>query len=175
LGLGTNPDETMSSGGGTGNKSVKVQYPDSTDNRQIHSYEVLVDPAYRIDIAVEDAEFYATLKKHLEAGTSYYPPSMGISEYIAGVEYHGEFEPKRAEAGGSVSVDSVVPDVVDDVVPSPGSTHRVERMPGAMEAHDGGRRTTEFIDYAFAESGSVTVTTEEATPVVLDGRTVLFH
>jgi CRISPR-associated protein Cas5h len=175
LGLGTNPNETMSSAGGTGNKSVKVQYPDSTDNRQIHSYEVLVDPAYRIDIAVEDAEFYTTLKEHLEAGTSYYPPSMGLSEYIASVEYHGEFELERIEADGNVSIKSVVPDVVNDVVPSPDATHRVERMPGAMEAHDGGRRTTEFIDYAFAESGSLTVTAEEATPVVLDGRTVLFH
>jgi CRISPR-associated protein Cas5h len=175
LGLGTNPNESMSSAGGTGNKSVKVQYPDSTDNRQIHSYEVLVNPVYRIDVAVEDPEFYAALKEHLEAGKSYYPPSLGLSEYLASVEYHGEFEPTHLEGTEGVSVESVVPDIVDDIVPTPGSTHRVERMPGVMEAHDGGRRTTEFIDYAFTESGTLKINTDTGTPVELDGRVVLFH
>jgi CRISPR-associated protein Cas5h len=175
LGLGTNPDETMETAGGTGQKSVKVRYPDSTDNRQIHSYEILVDPAYRIDVAVEDEEFYTALKAHLEAGTSYYPPSMGLSEYLASVEYHGEFEPTPVEFDDSVNIESVVPEIVDDVVPSADSAHRVERMPGFMEAHDGGRRTTEFTDYAFVNSGSVAVNTTEATPVEINNRTVLFH
>jgi CRISPR-associated protein Cas5h len=175
LGLGTNPDETMETAGGTGQKSVKVRYPDSTDNRQIHSYEVLVNPAYRIDVAVEDGKFYSALKTHLETGTSYYPPSMGLSEYLASVEYHGEFEPTPVEFDNSVSVESVVPEVVDDVVPSADSTHRVERMPGFMEAHDGGRRTTEFTDYAFTASDQIVVNTAEMTPVEVDDRTVLFH
>lgn len=175
LGLGTNPNETMETAGGTGQKSVKVRYPDSTDNRQIHSYEVLVNPAYRIGVAVEDEEFYTALKTHLEAGTSYYPPSMGLSEYLASVEYHGEFEPASVEFGDTVSVESVVPEAVDDVVPSADSTHRVERMPGFMEAHDGGRRTTEFTDYAFADSGPIVVDTTEMVPVEIDDRTVLFH
>lgn len=175
LGVGTNPNETMETAGGTGQKSVKVRYPDSTDNRQIHSYEVLVNPAYRIDIAVEDKEFYTALKTHLEAGTSYYPPSMGLSEYLASVEYHGEFEPIPIESDDSVSVESVVPELVDGVVPSADTTHRVERMPSFMEAHDGGRRTTEFTDYAFANSGSITINTSEAVPVTIDNRTVLFH
>jgi CRISPR-associated protein Cas5h len=175
LGLGTNPDETMETAGGTGQKSVKVRYPDSTDNRQIHSYEVLVNPAYRIDVAVEDGKFYSALKTHLETGTSYYPPSMGLSEYLASVEYHGEFKPTTVESGDSVSVESVVPEVVDDVVPSADSTHRVERMPGFMEAHDGGRRTTEFTDYAFTASDQIVVNTAEMTPVEVDDRTVLFH
>jgi CRISPR-associated protein Cas5h len=175
LGLGTNPDETMETAGGTGQKSVKVRYPDSTDNRQIHSYEVLVNPVYRIDVAVEDEEFYSALKTHLEAGTSYYPPSMGLSEYLASVEYHGEFEPTTVASDDSVSVESVVPEVVDDVVPSVDSTHRVERMPGFMEAHDGGRRTTEFTDYAFTASDQIVVNTAEMTPVEVDDRTVLFH
>jgi CRISPR-associated protein Cas5h len=175
LGLGTNPDETMETAGGTGQKSVKVRYPDSTDNRQIHSYEVLVNPAYRIDVAVEDGKFYSALKTHLETGTSYYPPSMGLSEYLASVEYHGEFKPTTVESGDSVSVESVVPEVVDDVVPSADSTHRVERMPGFMEAHDGGRRTTEFTDYAFTASDQIVVNTAETTPVEVDDRTVLFH
>lgn len=175
LGLGTNPDETMETAGGTGQKSVKVRYPDSTDNRQIHSYEVIVGPAYRIDVAVEDEEFYTALKAHLEAGTSYYPPSMGLSEYLVSVEYHGEFEPTPIESDDSVGIESVVPEVVDDVVPSADSTHRVERMPAFMEAHDGGRRTTEFIDYAFADSGPIDINTDEAVPVKIDNRTVLFH
>lgn len=174
LGLGTNPNETMESAGGSGQKSVKVYYPDSTDNRQIHTYEVLVKPTYRIDIAVEDSEFYSVLKGHLEEGTSYYPPSMGLSEYLASVEYHGEFEPTRQISDDPVSVQSAVPDAVGDIVPTAGSSHRVERMPAFMEAHDGGRRTTSFSDYAFAED-TVTVQPESCTATSVDSRTVVFH
>jgi hypothetical protein len=48
-------------------------------------------------------------------------------------------------------------------------------MPGFMEAHDGGRRTTEFTDYAFTASDQIVVNTAEMTPVEVDDRTVLFH
>jgi CRISPR-associated protein Cas5h len=173
LGLGTNPDETMESAGGTGRKSVKVQYPDSTDNRQIHTYEVLVDPSYRIDVAVEDAEFYGVLKSHLQKGTSYYPPSMGLSEYLASIEYHGEFEPSRTEAD-LVSIRSAIPNGVEDIVPTTETSHRVERMPAFMEAHDGGRRTTAFADYAFAEK-PIDVRPGNWSPATVDSRNVAFH
>jgi len=176
LGLGTNPNETMDSAGGTGQKTVKVRFPDSTDNRQIHSYELLVNPAYRIDVAVEDPEFYGALKQHLERGTSYYPPSMGLSEFLAWVEYHGEFDVETAESNDSVTIQSAVPDGIEETVPKAGTSYSIERVPGFMEATGSGRRTTGYVDLAFAPDPSegVEVVPQTVTPARVDGRTVVF-
>jgi CRISPR-associated protein Cas5h len=179
LGLGTHPGETMVSTGGSGQKTIKVKYPDSTDNRQIHSYELLVDPAYRIDVAVEDERFYSALKHRLETGTSFYPPSMGLSEYLAWTEAVGEsgefeYRPESIVAENSVDVDSAVPDGVDGIVPRAGVTYEVERVPGYMKAHDGGRRTTGFIDYAFAD-GPLQVQSDSVRSAEIDGHVVAFE
>ena len=179
LGLGTHPGETMVSTGGSGQKTIKVKYPDSTDNRQIHSYELLVDPAYRIDVAVEDERFYSALKHRLETGTSFYPPSMGLSEYLAWTEAVGEsgefeYRPESIMAENSVDVDSAVPDGVDGIVPQAGITYEVERVPGYMEAHEGGRRTTGFIDYAFAD-GPLQVQSDSVRSAEIDGYIVAFE
>lgn len=176
LGLGTNPDETMDAAGGTGQKTVKVTFPDSTDNRQIHSYELLVRPAYRIDVAVEDAEFYAALKEHLERGTSYYPPSMGLSEHLAWIEYHGEFEVDPVDAADPVAVQSAVPDGIEETVPKAGTSYNIERVPGFMDATEHGRRTTSYVDFAFAPDPdeAVELVPQSVTPASIDGRTVVF-
>jgi CRISPR-associated protein Cas5h len=204
LGLGTNPGETFSDAGGSGKKTIKVRFPDSTDNRQIHSYELLVDPAYRIDLAVEDAEFYGALKDRLETGTSYYPPSMGLSEYLAWIEPVGsgdepvspddepvdpgdepvgpdnqttfEFEPKRC-TGETVAVDGAVPEATSEIVPRAGETYRTERMPAFMEADSGGRSTTGYANYAFRlrEDEQIELRPDSATPVEVGGQTVVFH
>jgi len=176
LGLGTNPNETMDSAGGTGRKTVKVSFPDSTDNRQIHSYELLVNPAYRVDVAVEDAEFYGALKQHLERGTSYYPPSMGLSEFLAWITYHGEFDVEPVESDGPVSIESAVPDGIDAAVPTAGTSYAVERVPGYMEATGDGRRTTGYVDFAFAPEPheDVQIVPEMIAPARVDGRTVVF-
>ena len=180
LGLGTNPDETFDSAGGSGRKTVKVNFPDSTDNRQIHSYEYVVDPAYRIYVAVEDADFHAALEHHLERGTSYYPPSLGLSELLARVETPEsgvEQEVTSISADGSrVTVDSAIPDAVETVVPSPGTPHHVERLPAAMEADGRNRRTTEFVDYAFTADDDPLESTGDGLALgEVDGRTVAFY
>lgn len=179
LGLGTHPGETMANAGGSGRKTIRVKYPDSTDNRQIHSYELLVKPAYRIDVAVEDDRFYSVLKHRLETGTSFYPPSMGLSEFLAWTEPAGdderfEYRPELAEIEGSIRIDSAVPDGIDEIVPQPGVTYDVERVPGYMEAHDGGRRTTGFVDYAFARE-PLQIRPETVSPVDVNGHAVVFE
>lgn len=179
LGLGTHPGETMVSTGGSGQKTIKVKYPDSTDNRQIHSYELLVEPAYRIDVGVEDKRFYSALKHRLEMGTSFYPPSMGLSEYLAWTEAIGEsdrfeYRPGRVETESPVDVDSAVPNGVDGIVPQAGVRYEVERVPGYMEAHNGGRRTTGFIDYAFADE-SLQIQSDSIQAAEIDGHVVVFE
>lgn len=179
LGLGTNPDETFDSAGGTGQKTVKVLFPDSTDNRQIHSYEYLVDPAYRLYVAVEDESFHTALKHHLGRGTSYYPPSLGLSELLASIEtpdagVEREVTPISVD-DATVTVDSAIPGPVETVVPSEGTPHHVERLPAAMEADGRNRRTTEFVDYAFTADGGLETTGDGLSLGQVDGRTVAFY
>lgn len=175
LGLGTHPGETMEDAGGTGRNTVKVKYPDSTDNRQIHSYELVVDPAYRIDVAVEDQRFYGVLKARLESGTSYYPPSMGLSEYIAWIEDVVEVtDIDRAPTDEELAVDSAVPDGVDDIVPRRGVNYQVEQVPAFMAADGRGRTTTGFVDYAFSDDGTIPLRPDVTTPARIGDRVVVF-
>jgi CRISPR-associated protein Cas5h len=183
LGLGTNPGETFASAGGSGQKTIRVNYPDSTDNRQIHSYELLVDPAYRVDVAVEDPEFYGTLRRRLETGTSYYTPSMGLSEYLAwiepiesGDEPRWEFGPER-DTDGTVAVDSAVVEGTSEIVPTSGETYRTERMPAFMEADANGRRTTGYSNYAFRlrETDQIELRPNSVMPATVGTETVVFH
>lgn len=180
LGLGTNPSETFDSAGGSGKKTVAVKFPDSTDNRQIHSYEYVVNPAYRLYIAVENEDFHAALKHHLERGTSYYPPSLGLSELLARVETPDsgvEQEVAAVSASeSSVAVDSAIPDAVETILPSPGTPHHVERLPAAMESDGRNRRTTEFVDYAFtADAEPLESTGKDIALGEVNGRTLAFY
>jgi CRISPR-associated protein Cas5h len=174
LGLSTNPDEHFESAGGTGQKTVQIRYPDSTLNRQLHSYELLVNPAYRIDVAVEDEAFYRALADRLAKGTTHYPLSMGLSEYLAWIEFHGEFtvEPRDGEI---VEVDSAIPAGTESVVPREGVRTHVERMPVFMQADEHGRHTTGFGEYTFTtdESG-IEIRSDEITPVRVGDRSVVF-
>ncbi|SHH65753.1 type I-B CRISPR-associated protein Cas5b [Halobaculum gomorrense] len=186
LGLGTNPSETYDRAGGTGQTTVQVEFPDSTDNRQIHSYEYVVDPTYRVYIATEDEEFYRDLRTHLERGTSHYTPTLGLSELLATVSVPewttgGEttVEPVNpAELGSTAVIDSALPVAVDSVVPKPGTSHHVERLPAFMEADGGYRRTTGFADYAFTTGEELEVRAAGLKDVALgrlDGRTIAFY
>ena len=67
-----------------------------------------------------------------------------------------------------------MPDGIDEIVPQAGVTYAVERVPGYMEAHDGGRRTTGFIDYAFAAE-SLQLRPETVSPVEMDGHVAAFE
>ncbi len=175
LGLGTHPGETFTSAGGTGNKTIQVQYPDSTANRQLHSYHYLVDPVYRINVAVEDPIFYGTLRDRLENGESYYTPSMGLSELLMNVTFHSEQKTVPINASTSV-VDSVLPDAIEAIIPSPGQSYAVENVPGFMTTDETGRHTTGLIDYAFVEDSSrLEVSTNKVTPVNVGDRTVVFR
>ncbi|WP_435179815.1 type I-B CRISPR-associated protein Cas5b [Halorussus sp. AFM4] len=180
LGVGTNPDETFDSVGKTRGKGISVSFPDTTDNRQIHSYEYVVDPAYRLYVGVEDADFHAALKHHLECGTSYYPPSLGLSELLARVEtpdagVEHEVTPVSAD-DSPVTVDSAIPEAVETVVPRAGTPHHVERLPAAMEADGRNRRTTEFVDYAFTADDDPLESTGDGLALgEVGGRTVAFY
>lgn len=157
---------------------ISVKLPDPSKHRQQHNYEVLVDPAYRIDLWLADEDWYDELRTRLESGTSHYVPSLGLSEHLAEIEYHGEFEVSEGPSGDEVTVDSAVPDASDQVVPDPGVQWQMEQSPAFMTADDGGRRTTAFTTYAYnpdvdgPQDGSLIVRDVAASTV--DSRTVMF-
>lgn len=156
---------------------VSITYPDPNADRQRANYEVLVDPAYRIDVWLDDADAYTALQSMLEDGKSYYAPSLGLSEHLAEIEYHGEMEVSPLEASGPTTVDSAIPDA-DGVIPDAGVTYGTERSPGYMTATTGpgeftGRKTTGFLTYTYSPDGEALEVTGVETYEV-DGRTVVF-
>lgn len=164
-------DENLKSLNGRGKISVKL--PDPTDLRQQHNYEVLVDPAYRIDVSLADEERYRELRETLSAGKSHYVPSLGLSEYLAELEYHGESTIEDGPDDGVVAVDSAVPNAVDDVVLDRKTRCGIEESPAFMAADASGRTTTAFTEYVYnPDADPLTVRDVDAS--VVDGRTVVF-
>jgi len=154
---------------------ISVKLPDPTKLRQQHNYEVLVAPAYRIDVALDDRGRYEQLRGLLAAGKSHYVPSLGLSEHLAEIEYHGEFNvgPVNFPDDGSIEVDSTVPGGFEDVLMKEGRRCQVEESPAFMESDENGRSTTAFTTYAFNPDGGSLVVTEAPASTV-DGRTVVF-
>lgn len=153
---------------------ISVKLPDPMKLRQQHNYEVLVDPAYRIDVALADRERHEELREMLAAGKSHYVPSLGLSEHLAEIDYHGEFDVEPATVSESgLDVDSIVPGGFEDVLMEPDRRCQVEESPAFMKRDENGRSTTAFTTYAFnPDSGPLTVT--DATASTVGDRTVVF-
>lgn len=153
-------------------RKLQVGLPNPSKPRQQHNYEVLVDPAYRIDLWMSDDHLNSRLREMLSRGESHYVPSLGLSEHLATVRYDGEHEVGPGP-DGLVDVDSVVPEYVDSIIPDRASRYELERWPAYMESDEGGRKTTGYASVAYnPDGGSLTVDGIEAARV--DGRTVLF-
>jgi len=152
---------------------ISMKLPDPTTLRQQHNYEVLVDPAYRIDLTLTDDQWYTELRETLAAGESHYVPSLGLSEHLADIEYHGEFNIEGDPRNDTIKVDSAVPNAVDDIVLDPGTRCQIEESPAFMQADSGGRTTTGFTNYAYnPDAEPLEVANTSAANV--DGRTVVF-
>ncbi|WP_128905475.1 type I-B CRISPR-associated protein Cas5b [Halorubrum amylolyticum] len=178
------PMNTLSTADGNlqslnGRGKISVKLPDPTALRQQHNYEVLVDPAYRIDVALSDAARYRELRSHLESGTSHYVPSLGLSEHLGEIEYHGEFDiesvPSEETSADSDAnaIDTAVPNAIDDVVLDPGTRCQVEESPAFMTTDSGGRTTTGFTTYAYNPDAEP-LGVRDIDAVSVDDRTVVF-
>ncbi len=180
VGLGTDPGQDVTSTAGNYYSNYNVTYQDATKDRQLHGYEVLADPAYRVDVALEDEEFYTDLRDHLQAGTSVYPPSLGKSEYLATIDgVVTNREPQRVDGESQIDVHSIVPGSLSDAVPQPDVTYGVERSPAVMEQSDsGGRRTKQFDDYVYTQQAEQSVRIRgdrDIVPASVGSRTVVFR
>ncbi|ACV11628.1 CRISPR-associated protein Cas5, Hmari subtype [Halorhabdus utahensis DSM 12940] len=152
---------------------ISIKLPNPTKLRQQHNYEVLVDPAYRIDVALADDERYEQLRETLAAGKSHYVPSLGLSEYLAEIDYLGEFDVKPGPASGTIAVDSAVPDAMDDVVLDPETRCQIEQSPAFMASDGSGRTTTEYTTYTYNPDAEPLQVRDVPTSRV-DDRTVVF-
>lgn len=175
-GVGTDPKQDVTQTSGHW-QSYQLTYQDTTKDRQLHAYEVLADPVYRIDVAIENSSFYESLRNHLDNGTSAYPPSLGKSEYLASIEdVETDASPTRNQ--NADTIDSIAPVSLSDTIPQPGVSYGVERSPAIMEAESGGRRTTRFDDYVFTKRSDEQVKVANGTnvtPVQIKDRTVVFR
>lgn len=151
---------------------ARISLPDPSKARQQHNYEVLVDPAYRIDMWLADTELTGQLRDRLAAGTSFYPPSLGLSEHLAEVTYLGEHT-VGAPVTETTRVDSVLIDAVDDIELETDRTVRIERSPGYMQATEAGRTTTGFLSVAYSPSADG-ILAHDVTTYDVDGRRVMF-
>lgn len=169
LALSTN-DATMESHGST--RTVKVRLPNPEADRQQHNYEVLVDPAYRIDLWLDNDAVYTDFREYLEQSRSHYTPSLGLSEHLAAVEYLGEFTPEPA-SDDELVVDSAIPNATDSIVVEPDLQWSVERSPAFMQTNGRGRVTTGFTTYAYRQDAGK-ITLKDVNVSEVDDRLVMF-
>lgn len=157
-------------------RKLKISFPDARENRQRHIYEVLVNPSYRVDIWLDNNEMYDKLRSCLEKGKSTYTPSLGISEHLATITYHGEFQPETIETQtGSTEIDSVVPDESPNIVPQPGSPHSIERSPSQMKKDGTKHRITTGSRTIAYNQGAEPLVVRNEKYATVDDRNVIFR
>jgi CRISPR-associated protein Cas5h len=156
-----------------GRGKISIKLPDPTKLRQQHNYEVLVDPAYRIDIALADEAIYDELHEQLDQGKSHYIPSLGLSEHLAEITFHGEYEIESGPSAKPVEIESAVPNAVEDVILEPGTRCQVEESPAFMTTDSGGRTTTDYTAYTYNPDAEPLQVQNVPTSQV-DGRVVTF-
>lgn len=137
-------------------KSAEMLTPESyiKYDRQRDTYEMLVDPMYRVYVSLKDEDVHEDLRERLEDSRYHYSPSLGLSECIAEISSVDTHTVERTD------VDTIDSASYDDsgVVPAPGVSIKRERAPLYMEQFDGGRRTTAFGNLTYvADGGSLPV------------------
>lgn len=159
----------------TKGQSLTLRLPDPQKNRQQHTYEVLVDPSYRIDLWLRDDTMYKQLRTALKQGKSQYTPSLGLSEHIANITYHGEFTPTQPDTNTDpATVDSIIPGDFPNVIPQPNKPHSIERSPSQMQKD--GEKTrirTSSRTIAYSQTGE-SLQVKGISPITVDGRNVIF-
>lgn len=117
-------------------------------DRQRDTYEMLVDPVYRVYVALQNEDVHSELYQRLTDSRYHYSPSLGLSECIADIR---NVESHHVGPADTDTVDSAAYDDTPVII-EPGVTLKRERAPLYMEATDSGRRTTAF--------GNITYTTD---------------
>lgn len=141
--------------------------------RQRRSFEYLRDAGFRIHVVVERDDVRDELADRLgiDGGPvrPAYTPYLGKSECLAEIR-----NPTRDTVDVTESIeeiDSIVPESL--LTPMPGVSYSLERTPRYMAWDGEGRKTTQFLSYAYPPDGN-TVPVSDVTAATVDGSTVCF-
>lgn len=158
-----------------GKLTLQLSKPNA--ERQRKNLEVLIDPAYRVDVWVSTKPVYNALKHMLENGQSYYTPRLGLSEFLASINYHGEFNVEPAPNPEETFVKSVAPVDSTSVIPSPDTRTRTEKVPFHMtqlgDTGSGSRKTTQYKHVTYSPDATG-VHVNNVTRHIVDDRPVTF-
>lgn len=116
------------------------------DRTQVRQ-ELVKKPRYRIYFSHCDSKLYEKLHTLLINGQSYFTPYLGLSEYIAQIDYVGEFDIQEKASMGESLINSVVP------IPT--------RFPINLEGEDRGEYFKEILPGDF-EKGNQRIVREYA-------------
>lgn len=166
----TTKNAYRSSRGGNDVEGAFLKVEKTLEDRQRNFYEYLTNASYRIDVRHHDSEIHNDLHETLAAGKSVYTPTLGKSECLASITYHGKSEPTPLDSGVA---HSVVP--LDRAIPD-GENIATERSPRHMEKDGNSRRTTEFAAYAYRKDGcnSPIQVTDDASVFEVHDRPITF-
>jgi CRISPR-associated protein Cas5h len=160
--------ENIKTADGVSGKTV-IDPEEIASQRKRRTFEYIVDPAYRIDLVLNDEGTKERLWEFLDTGRAIYTPFLGKSECLATIT--GVSRSTVKADGNPEAVDSTVPE--EYVVPEPGAPLRMERTPAYMTASETGRKTTGFVSYAYAP-GDQALTAPDAPAYRVEDRTVCF-
>lgn len=172
--LSTSRDKTTEIVEGT--RSLSVRVPDPDNERQQYNFEVITNPAYKIDVRIRDQDVYNNLKHALKNKHAHYPISLGLSEYLANITYHGEHETTPLDHD-THTIHSAIPDA--STINMDKTNHKVhtERSQADFDTHTpdshrSKRHATEYNNVAFNKNANPLIATTTATQV--QNRTIKF-
>lgn len=121
--------------------------------RQRRSFEYLRDPAFRIHVILADESFHDDLADRLgvtgDRARPVYTPYLGKSECLAEIR---DAEQNTVDpVSNAEAIDSTVPERL--LTPQSGVSYAVERTPQYMRWDGDGRKTTQFLSYAYPKDG----------------------
>ncbi|QSG06007.1 type I-B CRISPR-associated protein Cas5b [Halapricum desulfuricans] len=151
LTLPTTENEIQQADGVSGKTLVPPEVLEA--KRQRRSFEYLRDAAFRVHVVLTDDSFEEELADRLgingDGPRPVYTPYLGKSECLAEVR---DVEENTVEAVESAdTIDSIVPE--DLISPQPGVSYSIERTPQYMTWDGDGRKTTQFLSYAYPPDG----------------------
>lgn len=117
------------------------------DPRQQTTFDVLVNPAYRLYIALDGgcADYLDQMEEQFRTGEAVYTPTLGLSEHLAAFEFVGRFDVDRVDqqdASNPISVRSAIPGESVDLIPHPDGRYVTERSPANMSRDNSGASDT---------------------------------
>jgi CRISPR-associated protein Cas5h len=99
---------------------------------------------------------------------------MGLSECLASISYHGEFEVTSNTSESVVDVQSVLPSDPGAVVVDGSTKTCTEKMPREMTASKYRRKTTGHGQYTFSPDSDLSIRQQNLPVGDVNGRTVVF-